>query len=140
MSLRQLHQAGLTLLCCVLLSLSSNSQKQTEGWESDQCSGIVSSVDTTTNKLTLRTKSQTDPKREVNLEFSFDSATKVSREDGTKGAPKDLKMGSVVACQTTRNQPRLDVIVMQSACTPSTCARTQCERNCRSVGCKCPKT
>ncbi len=140
MFLRQLHHPVLVLLCCVLVSLSSNSQKQTGGWESDQCSGIVGSVDTATNMLTLRTKSQTDPKREVNLEFSFDSATKVSKEDGTKGALKDLKMGSVVACQTTKNRPRLDVIVMQSACTPSTCARTQCERNCRSVGCRCPKT
>jgi len=137
------------VLIALLFSHASDAGKKKDPCDARDCTGIVQSFDPSSHKLILRTRSKDDPAKEVEREIFLSPKTLVEATHGQNGSLSDLKVGSVVTyhressldwgnkSQSARHEDPLDVIMMQSACTPDTCARSRCNRNCKSVGCKC---
>jgi len=138
MTSRQLPSILLLSICLVWICQNTESQNQSPDSNPDQCSGIVSSIDHQGHKVTLRMQSQSHPEGEITSTWTVSSATKILKEDRSNGSLADIKTGSVVTCRV-KQESQLDTIVMQSACTPKTCARQQCDGKCKSLGCRCPK-
>jgi hypothetical protein len=125
------------LVCCLLLPHKNEAQERKATPPAEECSGIVDAVDRQNSRLTLRMKSSADPNKEVVSTLSFDATLKVTAPDGTERTLEAVKAGSVVTCKESK--ARLNKIVLQSACTPRTCAKSNCEGKCKSVRCSCQK-
>jgi Cu/Ag efflux protein CusF len=129
------------LLCLLLLRRLANSQEQKPTETSEHRTGIVRSVDLNKWSIAIRTKSRTHPDEETVHTFQLGPDTKVSKMDGTAVKLSDLKEGSVVEWSGKKvdGESKVNAIVLQQACTPDKCARSNCNRTCRSESCKCPR-
>ena len=136
------------VLSCSLVPRQADSQEQRSADGPEHHSGIVRSVDTDKQSISIRMKSWTNPDKEVVYTLRISPDAKVSKADGTAAKLSDIKEGSVVEWsdkesakkRATEGGSRVSAIKLQPACTPDTCARSSCNRTCHSQACRCPKT
>src|SRR5713226_1837405 len=129
----------LVLLSILLVSRQGDSQEPRSAENSKRWSGIVRSVDRNKNVIEVRVKSDRSQHGESVYTLHLDSTTKLSRKDGNPANLSDLKEGSVVewtgrggAAANAGGGTWVTAIMVQEACTPDSCARSKCNRTCRS--------
>jgi hypothetical protein len=130
------------LIPCLLLPIQSYSQDQRQSDKKEHVSGILVRTNKDNGSMDMMTKSSTHPDKETGYTFHYDEKTKVLRSDGTPGDLNDVKAGSVVKL-TVKNvdgESRATVIMLQGSCDQGTCARSNCNKQCNSSHCKCPKS
>lgn len=142
----QASRIAACLLLTFLAAHATDSSHKKDACENDRCSGIVSSYDESSNQLTLRVKSPDDSSKELTHTFRLPADTVISKADGKKGSLSDLKSGTVVTYSppershgwsAKQGKERPGSVVMRSACTADTCAKSSCNRDCKSAGCNC---
>jgi hypothetical protein len=129
------------LLSCLLFPSQVDSQEPRQAEKSEHVSGVLVRVYKDNGSMDMRTKSRTQPGKETTYKFHYGPDTKITKEDGKPADLSELREGSVVTLTVNKvdGESRATLIVLQNACTPDTCARSNCKRKCNSDVCKCPK-